>query len=111
MRDFESFVDDYYERFVKVLREFDRSPMVGICEVLERVGDEGGTLWVAGNGGSAAIADHTVCDVTKGTYVDGASPLRSVSLSANGPTRHAMQSLLTDWIECRSSRDRFGRVS
>ena len=59
--------------------------MVGVCETLERVRDAEGTVWVAGNGGSAAIADHTVCDTTKGTHVDGDRPLRSVSLSANGP--------------------------
>ncbi len=85
MSEFESFVVDYYERFVQALREFDRTPMAAICDTLERVRDDGGTVWVAGNGGSAAIADHTVCDATKGTYVDGANPLRSVSLSANGP--------------------------
>jgi D-sedoheptulose 7-phosphate isomerase len=85
MNDFEHFVDDYYRRFVDALQAFDRAPLARICEVLERVRDEGGTVWVAGNGGSAAIADHTVCDTTKGTHVDGSAPLRSVSLSANGP--------------------------
>ena len=85
MSDFQHFVDDYYRRFVDALQVFDRAPLEGICEVLERVRDEGGTVWVAGNGGSAAIADHTVCDTTKGTHVDGVAPLHSVSLSANGP--------------------------
>jgi phosphoheptose isomerase len=87
---FENFVDDYYEHFLRALREFDRTPMAAICDTLERVRDSGGTVWVAGNGGSAAIADHTVCDATKGTYVDGANPLRSVSLSANGPMLTAL---------------------
>ena len=90
MSEFESFVDDYYQHFVQVLQEFDRAPLAAICDVLERVRDDGGTVWVAGNGGSAAIADHAVCDVTKGTYADGASPLRSVSLSANGPMLTAL---------------------
>ena len=60
MSDFESFVDNYYERFVQALQEFDGAPLAGICEILERVRDDGGTVWVAGNGGSAAIADHAV---------------------------------------------------
>lgn len=90
MSKFENFVDDYYEHFLRALREFDRTPMAAICDTLERVRDSGGTVWVAGNGGSAAIADHTVCDATKGTYVDGANPLRSVSLSANGPMLTAL---------------------
>jgi D-sedoheptulose 7-phosphate isomerase len=83
MSDFTDFVDDYYRRFVEVLQTFDRAPMRGVLEVLERVQASGGTIWVAGNGGSAAIADHTVCDATKGTYVDGQPPLRTVSLSSN----------------------------
>ena len=90
MSEFENFVDHYYERFVQVLQEFDRAPLAGICEILERVRDDGGTVWVAGNGGSAAIADHAICDTTKGSYVDGARPLRSVSLSANGPMLTAL---------------------
>jgi D-sedoheptulose 7-phosphate isomerase len=83
MSDFSDFVDDYYRRFVEVLQRFDRGPLEGVLEALERVQASGGTIWVAGNGGSAAIADHTVCDATKGTYVDGRPPLRTVSLSSN----------------------------
>ncbi len=90
MSEFERFVDDYYARFVLALQEFDRGPLTQICEILERVRDAGGTVWVAGNGGSAAIADHTACDATKGTHVDGVSPLRSVSLCANGPMLTAL---------------------
>ncbi|MBW2422213.1 MAG: SIS domain-containing protein [Deltaproteobacteria bacterium] len=90
MNDFEQFVDDYYKRFVNALEAFDKAPLAEICDVLERVRDVGGTVWVAGNGGSAAIADHTVCDTTKGTHVDGVPPLHSVSLSANGPMLTAL---------------------
>ena len=54
------------------------------------VGKAGGTVWVAGNGGSAAISDHTVCDVTKGTHADGMPPFKSVSLASNGPMLTAL---------------------
>lgn len=90
MSEFSKFVDGYYRRFVGALEEFDRGPLPRICEVFERVRREGGTVWVAGNGGSAAIADHTVCDTTKGTHVDRVPPLHSVSLSANGPMLTAL---------------------
>jgi phosphoheptose isomerase len=83
MSDFREFVDDYYRRFVEVLETFDRAPMAGVLATLERVRDGGGTIWVAGNGGSAAIADHAVCDATKGTHVEGQPPLRMISLNSN----------------------------
>jgi D-sedoheptulose 7-phosphate isomerase len=85
MNDFYRFVDEYYERFIEVLRTIDKSSLEKVKDVLLQLSVRKGTLWVAGNGGSAAISDHTVCDMTKGTYVEGQPPIRSVSLSANGP--------------------------
>jgi phosphoheptose isomerase len=90
MSDFGKFVDGYYRRFVDALESFERDSLPRICEIFEAVRSQGGTVWVAGNGGSAAIADHTVCDSTKGTHVEGAPPLHSVSLSANGPMLTAL---------------------
>lgn len=90
MSEINDFAEDYYRRFAAVLKAFDKAPLEEIVAVLERVSEQGGTLWVAGNGGSAAIADHTVCDMTKGTYVDGQPPIHSVSLAANGPMLTAL---------------------
>jgi len=83
MSEFRRFVDDYYARFVAAIEAFDRAALEGVLGVFEGVARSGGTLWVAGNGGSASISDHTVCDTTKGTWVEGQPPLRSVSPSAN----------------------------
>jgi len=89
-QDFTSFVQAYYERFAATLLSFDKSPLADILQVIDAVTAKGGTLWVAGNGGSAAIADHTVCDTTKGTHVEGKPPIRSVSLASNGPMLTAL---------------------
>jgi phosphoheptose isomerase len=85
MDSFSDFVDEYYTRFARTLESFDKKPLAGVLDVFDRVRERGGTIWVAGNGGSAAISDHTVCDTSKGTHVEGAPPIRSVSLAANGP--------------------------
>ena len=85
MDDFSRFVEDYYARFTAVLQRIDAGTLQRIMDVFRNVAERGGTIWVAGNGGSAAIADHTVCDMTKGTYTDGAQPIRCVSLASNGP--------------------------
>lgn len=85
MAEFQSFISDYYDRFVHVLQTFDKTPLTGVLEVVDQVVAGGGTLWVAGNGGSAAISNHTTCDMTKGTHVDGHPVLRCMSLVANMP--------------------------
>lgn len=88
--DFGTFVDEYYRRFAEALMTFDKAPMREVLDVFDRVTDAGGTVWVAGNGGSAAIADHTVCDCTKGTHVEGHRPLRTISLASNVPMLTAL---------------------
>jgi len=103
MSDFSDFVDDYYQRFVEVLQSFDRAPMQGVLDVLHRVQSSGRTVWVAGNGGSAAIADHTVCDATKGTFVAGQPPLRTVSLNSNVAMLTALSNDLS-YGECYSQQ-------
>lgn len=65
--------------------DFDKSPLSDVLSVFDEVTASGGTVWVAGNGGSAAIANHTVCDCSKGTYTEGNPPLRTMSLASNVP--------------------------
>ena len=81
--DFMEFVEDYYQQYIRVLNSFDKSSLEPVLDTFLDVRDKGGTLWVAGNGGSAAIGDHTVCDVTKGTHTDGQPTIKSISLSSN----------------------------
>src|SRR5436189_5358112 len=50
----------------------------------------GGTVFVLGNGGSAATASHFVCDLAKGTRTDGFPAFRVLSLTDNVP-------LMTAW--------------
>ena len=49
-----------------------------------------GTVFVVGNGGSAATASHFACDLAKGTRTEGLAPFRVVPLTDNVP-------LLTAW--------------
>jgi phosphoheptose isomerase len=81
--DFADFVEDYYQRYIQVIKDFDKSSLQPVLEVFLAVAKNQGTLWVAGNGGSAAIGDHTVCDVTKGTYKPDQPSIKSISLSSN----------------------------
>ncbi len=90
MKELRVFVDDYYERFRQVLASFDKAPLEKILTVIENVAERHGTLWVAGNGGSAAISDHIACDATRGTHIENHPPIRSVSLASNVPIMTAV---------------------
>lgn len=90
MSDFDEFLTSYYKRFAETLLSFDKTPLAGVLAVFDAVIARGGTVWVAGNGGSAAIADHTVCDSSKGTHVPGTPPFRTISLASNVPMLTAL---------------------
>ena len=84
MQKLNDFANDYYQRFAEAVLNFDKSAIADVLAVFDKVAAQGGIIWIAGNGGSAGIADHSVCDVSKGTYVEGVKPFRMISLSANG---------------------------
>ncbi len=83
MTDFNAFLNSYYTRFAEAILAFDKGPVPEVLAIFDQVMAAGGTLWLAGNGGSASIADHSVCDISKGTYVEGQSPMRTVALTSN----------------------------
>ena len=83
MADFAQFLADYHDRLVSAQRRVDPARLEAVLEVLLGVSRRGGTVWVAGNGGSASLSDHSACDLSKGTHVDGHPPLRTVSLASN----------------------------
>ncbi|OFZ81190.1 MAG: hypothetical protein A2583_05265 [Bdellovibrionales bacterium RIFOXYD1_FULL_53_11] len=51
--------------------------------VIETAINSGGRVLIAGNGGSASIADHASCDWSKGTMSKKYKPLPVISLASN----------------------------
>lgn len=80
-------VSTYFNQYADSLHQALRSiDMVQLEKAVRLIGDvrtAGGQVYIAGNGGSAAIADHLCCDWTKGTDIDGVPPLRTQSLACN----------------------------
>lgn len=54
-----------------------------VAGLLSAARDRGATIYVAGNGGSAATASHWVNDLGKATKCSGQAPMRVMSLSDN----------------------------
>ncbi|MAG33880.1 MAG: phosphoheptose isomerase [Deltaproteobacteria bacterium] len=90
MTDFERFTAKYYDDLIDTIRRLDRRALRPVLDVLMTVAERGSTLWIAGNGGSAALADHTACEISKGTHANSEPPIHAVSLTANGPMMTAL---------------------
>lgn len=74
---------DYFARLQRMLACVDIAAIGRVAEILYVAWAEGNTVYIAGNGGSAATASHMACDLSKGTAARGRSRLRVVSLADN----------------------------
>jgi phosphoheptose isomerase len=77
------YLDDYARELAGALASIDRAAVDRAVVLLASTHAADGTIWSCGNGGSAAIANHLVCDHTKGVHADTDLRPRVHSLSAN----------------------------
>jgi phosphoheptose isomerase len=77
------YLDDYARELAGALATVDRDAVERAAALLASTHVSDGTIWSCGNGGSAAIANHLVCDHTKGVHADTDLRPRVHSLSAN----------------------------
>lgn len=76
-------VAGHFRTFEKLVHRVDLNAMERIVQKLRVARDNGSTIFIAGNGGSAATASHWVNDLGKATKGSGRLPIRAVSLSDN----------------------------
>jgi phosphoheptose isomerase len=70
----------YADAICTALLSIDWHQLDRAISEIESVRKRRARLWVAGNGGSAAIADHLLCDWVKGTFTASQAPIHVHSL-------------------------------
>ncbi len=84
------YLQQYARQVQEALEQVPASVLDEAYRVITTAVNDNRRVFVAGNGGSAAIADHLCCDWTKGTHSPGLSPLRTHSLASNVPVLTAI---------------------
>jgi D-sedoheptulose 7-phosphate isomerase len=80
-----AFAEWYRDREIEMWREFDFDAVEKIAQLLETAEKNGKTVFVMGNGGSAATASHIATDWSKTAERPGKRLLRCISLNDNVP--------------------------
>ncbi|HET7872805.1 MAG TPA: SIS domain-containing protein [Terriglobales bacterium] len=76
----------YFRRLASLIPQLPFRTIDAMASVLLRALEEGRTVFVFGNGGSAASASHAVCDLNKGVaFHDHPRRLKVISLTDNVP--------------------------
>lgn len=81
-----TFIESYQKQLMDVLEGLDLQAIEAIIAAFAKARDEGKTIFVCGNGGSAASASHVVCDVVKGASFGKEQRFRMLCLIDNFPT-------------------------
>ncbi len=77
------YADAYFARVDRAQASVDRDKLTAALKLLEAAYEKGATLYVCGNGGSASISNHLVCDHSKGGQTDTDLKPKVVSLATN----------------------------
>ncbi len=85
-----TFADAYFDRIAAAGRSVDRANLADAARRMEQVYQRRASLYVCGNGGSAAIANTFVCDHAKLVQTDTDLVPHVVSLSDNAPMMTAI---------------------
>ena len=90
----------YLRRTADVLAQLSVLAIETIVDRLFQAYSENRSVYVFGNGGSAALASHAACDLGKGTVTNGNKFFRIISLTDNVP-------LITAWANDARYEDIF----
>jgi D-sedoheptulose 7-phosphate isomerase len=83
MNNLKEIIDENLRIFQNMVHNIDLNAVYRIVQHLRSARDNGATLYICGNGGSAATASHWVNDLGKATKSCGRAQLRVMSLSDN----------------------------
>ena len=77
------FLGDYADTFRQAITAVPQETLEAFHRAIDSAVQSGKRVYVAGNGGSAAIADHLCCDFTKGTHHPSHKTVKTHSLASN----------------------------
>ena len=84
------YLNSYSSMLQTAIQQLSAENLEKVLVCLEKTIERQARIYVAGNGGSAAIADHLCCDWTKGVHIPDRPGLRVHSLIANTPVFTAL---------------------
>jgi len=93
---------DYFEMYQGVVANLPHGAIELTISELLLAYERGNSIFIFGNGGSAALASHFACDLAKGTVVEGngTKRFRAMALTDNIP-------LMTAWANDASYKEIF----
>lgn len=90
VRQQDDMIDRYLIELAQTINHLDRNAIWSVTQVLMDAWHRGSTVFIMGNGGSAATASHMANDLNKFTVVPGKKRFRAIALTDNIPWMTAL---------------------
>ena len=84
--DYQNHIGAYFEKLIDTIEKLDIEQINDAMREIEKAYKRQGTIYIFGNGGSAATASHIVCDFNKGISDQKEKKFNVVCLNDNIPT-------------------------
>ncbi len=81
----QQYIDTFLTQMTDAIQSVSASDIDAAIELLFDTWQSGGTVYIAGNGGSASTASHFACDLAKWTISEGKKRFRVMALTDNMP--------------------------
>jgi len=78
-------INSYLDKLKTTIDNLDREEIETFIKVLVKARDNDNTIFIMGNGGSAATASHFVCDFAKGSSYGKEKRFKMICLNDNTP--------------------------
>ncbi len=88
--DYRNSINDYLKKEIEVIKSLDVDLINQIMNEIKASQERGSTIFICGNGGSAATASHFCCDFNKGVSGNSNKSTNFVCLSDNIATMTAI---------------------
>jgi D-sedoheptulose 7-phosphate isomerase len=82
-------IKNYLNNLTKTINALNTSEIETFINVVQHAKECGNTIFIMGNGGSAATASHIVCDLNKGSSLNTDKRFKVICLNDNVPTMMA----------------------
>lgn len=89
MNDYRNDISSYFDKLKSTIDLISKENLNTLMNLLENARNEEKTIFIMGNGGSAATASHYVCDFNKGISLNQDKKYRFICLNDNIPSMMA----------------------
>ena len=94
-----AYIDRYMEETIQIVNTIDRNEIAKAVDILKKLRDDEGRLFILGVGGSAANASHAVNDFRKIGGIETYAPTDNVSELTARTNDEGWDTTFTEWLK------------